>query len=409
LRILIVDDNEMSRRALVRQTAKWGLIPECVETAQQALEQLQRDEQFDLAILDLNMPGVDGLELATEIRKLPRAIMLPLVLLTPPGTRSDMPGAAHIAFAQCVAKPVKSAQLCEALEQALFNLKTVVQTPPVKTEPLPVKNLPLRILLCDDNSINQKVASRLLQQIGYQSDITANGLEALEALEHKQYDLIFMDVMMPEMDGLEATRLIRERQERGAHPNYQSRIIIIAMTAQAMQGDREKCLAAGMDDYLTKPIRLADIRGVVERWSSQTSPAEPAPVKSEPSATTETPPVDMERLNDMTDGNAENFRELVELYFKQTAQQLDQIGAAVGANDADKVRHVAHSCAGASATLGMVRIVPLLRELERQGTEGRLTNAVEICENARREFKLIQNFLAAQPASATMLVTTVKS
>jgi len=408
LRILIVDDNAMSRYALARQTAKWGLIPESVETAEQALEQLQRGKQFDLAILDLQMPGVDGLALAMEIRKLPGAVMLPLVLLTPPGTRSDMPSAAHIAFAQCVAKPVKAAQLCAALERALFNLKTVVQTPP-KAERSLAENLPLRILLCDDNAINQKVAARLLQQVGYQSDIAASGREALEALDHRHYDLIFMDVMMPEMDGLEATRLIRERQKRGALPNYQSRIIVVAMTAQAMQGDREKCLAAGMDDYLAKPIRLADIRGVIEHWGLQISPAESAPVKSEPSPAAETLSVDMDRLNDMTDGNAENFRELVELYFKQTAQQLDQIEAAVSANDADKVRHVAHSCAGASATLGMVRIVPLLRELERQGTEGKLTNAAEICENARREFKLIQNFLAAQPALATMPAATVKS
>jgi CheY-like chemotaxis protein/HPt (histidine-containing phosphotransfer) domain-containing protein len=291
----------------------------------------------------------------------------------------------------------------------LFNLKTVAQMPMPKAEQSLAENFPLRILLCDDNSINQKVASRLLQQIGYQSDIAANGREALEALDRRHYDLIFMDVMMPEMDGLEATRLIRERQKRGAHPNYQPRIIIIAMTAQAMQGDREKCLAAGMDDYLAKPIRLADVRDVIQRWGSQNSPAESIPVKNEPSAPAETPPVDMDRLNDMTDGNADNFRELVELYFKQTTQQLDQIEAAVSANDADKVRHVAHSCAGASATLGMVRIVPMLRELERQGTEGRLTNAAEIYENARREFKLIQNFLAAQPALATMPAATFKS
>ncbi|HSY10155.1 MAG TPA: Hpt domain-containing protein, partial [Candidatus Dormibacteraeota bacterium] len=120
-------------------------------------------------------------------------------------------------------------------------------------------------------------------------------------------------------------------------------------------------------------------------------------------------PVDMDRLNDMTDGNAENFRELVELYFEQTAQQLAQITEAVRANDSDKVRHVAHSCAGASATLGMVRIVPLLRELERQGVEGSLTNAAQVCENAEREFEQIKKFLAEQPASAKMPAPTVKT
>ena len=120
----------------------------------------------------------------------------------------------------------------------------------------------------DDNAINQKVAARILQQIGYQPDLAGNGREALDALEQKPYDLVFMDVMMPEMDGLEATRAIRERQKNSAaHPNFSSRITVIAMTAHAMQGDRENCLAAGMDDYLAKPIRPKDIRGMIEKWA----------------------------------------------------------------------------------------------------------------------------------------------
>jgi signal transduction histidine kinase/HPt (histidine-containing phosphotransfer) domain-containing protein len=408
LRILIVDDNAVSGQALSRQTTQWGLIPESVESAAQALEKLQRGEQFDLAILDLQMPGMDGLALAAEIRKLLGAAMLPLVLLAPPGIRFNMPSLAHITFAHCIAKPVKSAQLYAALERVLLSPKNTDQTSPPKADQSLAENLPLRILLCDDNAINQKVAMRLVQQIGYQPDVTANGREALEALNQKPYDLIFMDVMMPEMDGYEATRLIREGQKVGAHPNYQSRIVIVAMTAQAMQGDREKCIAAGMDDYLSKPIRLADIRGIIERWALQTPPAKPVPAKSEPPAA-EATPVDMDRLNDMTDGNAENFRELAELFLRQTAQQLEQITSAVRANDADKVRHVAHSCAGASATLGMVRIVPLLRELERQGKEGSLTNAAQVCEDAEREFEQIKNFLAAQPALEKMPAPTVKT
>ncbi|MGH7989194.1 MAG: response regulator, partial [Limisphaerales bacterium] len=272
LRILIVDDNATSLQALARQAAQWGLIPESVECAAQALEKFQSGEQFDLAVLDLQMPDMDGIALAAEIRKLPGATMLPLILLTPPGTRLNAPNAAHIAFANCVTKPVKSAQLCAALEQALFNPKIVEQAPPPKANQSLAENLPLRILLCDDNTINQKVAVRLLQQIGYQPDIAANGRAALEALDRKPYDLIFMDVMMPEVDGLEATRVIREWQKRGVHPNYQSRIVIVAMTAQAMQGDHDKCIAAGMDDYLAKPIRLADIRSVIEHWGSKKRP-----------------------------------------------------------------------------------------------------------------------------------------
>jgi CheY-like chemotaxis protein len=302
----------------------------------------------------------------------------------------------------------------------------------------------LSILLCDDNAINQKVAARILQSIGYQADLAANGREALDALDKKPYDLIFMDVLMPEMDGLEATRAIRERQKDGvAHPNYQSRIIIVAMTAQAMQGDREKCLAAGMDDYLSKPILPKDVRAIVERWGSQVTPAvpvatapkadAPAPVpppKAEVPAPApvpmakadapapvpapkadapadEEPPVEMEILNDLTDGKADRLRELVDLFFKQTSQQLEQLEAAVRANKAEDVRRVAHSCAGASATLGMTRFVPLLRKLERQGASGTLITATQVYEDAAREFKLIQNFLTAQLNSAAPTPATV--
>jgi CheY-like chemotaxis protein len=303
----------------------------------------------------------------------------------------------------------------------------------------------LRILLCDDNAINQKVAARILQTIGYEPDLAGNGREALDALDKKPYDLIFMDVMMPEMDGLEATRTIRDRQKDGAaHPNYQSRIVIVAMTAQAMQGDREKCLAAGMDDYLPKPILPKDVRAMIERWGPQmiaATPAEPAATAPkakaakpktnmpEPKADTpepkptapasastpapapaaapapapapaaeesSEPPVEMDRLNDLTDSNADSIRELVELFLKQTVQQLAQLEAAVRANKADDVRRVAHSCAGASATLGMTRFVPLLRDLEKQGASGTLTNAAEVCQKAAHEFKLIQQFLALQ-------------
>jgi CheY-like chemotaxis protein len=258
----------------------------------------------------------------------------------------------------------------------------------------------MRILLCDDNAINQKVAARILQQLGYQPGLANNGHEALDALDRQPYDFILMDVMMPEMDGLEATRLIREQQKNGA-PNYSSRIVIVALTAHAMQGDREKCLAAGMDDYLAKPIRPADMRQVIERWNPQngtTHLARSAPAAASPAAAE--PPVEMDRLNSLVDGDPDGLRELVELYLKQTTQQLAQLEAAVRASQADEVRRVAHSCAGASATLGMNRLVPMLRDLEKQGASGTLTTAAQVCENVAREYKLIQKFLAALPALA---------
>ena len=206
---------------------------------------------------------------------------MPLVLLTSMGVRTDSPEFASAAFASCLTKPIKPAQLHEVLRPRSLRRQARRPAKPragAKLDPTLASRLPLRVLLCDDNVINQKVALRLLQQMGYRADIAANGVEALAALDRQPYDLIFMDVMMPEMDGLEATRLIRERQKQPAQfPNYKSPIIIVAMTASAMQGDREKCLAAGMDDYVAKPVRLEDVRTIVERWgaSGQPRPSRP--------------------------------------------------------------------------------------------------------------------------------------
>jgi CheY-like chemotaxis protein len=282
----------------------------------------------------------------------------------------------------------------------------------------------LRVLLCDDNAVNQKVALRLLQQMGYQAHLARNGHEALAALDQEAYDLIFMDVMMPEMDGLEATRLIRQRQkERFQFPNYQDCIIIVAMTANAMQGDRDKCLAAGMDDYIAKPVRLEDIRAIVERWGAVVCRPASAPQTATGSSIssdcpaacvatpTETPnaksagpkPVDMERLLEFTDGTPESLRELVTLYLDQTGEQLEQLANAVASGTPTDVRRLAHSAAGASATCGMRGLVPVLRELERQGRDGALENAESLCQQALREFASIRTFLVTYLAGQSDL------
>jgi CheY-like chemotaxis protein len=351
---------------------------------------------------------MDGIALAAEIHKLSGAAMLPLVLLVPLGVRSDISTDARIAFASSITKPVKPAQLCVALERALFSPKKAAApvTPAKPDEPLATR-LPLRILLVDDNAINQKVAARILNQVGYQPDLTGNGLEALAALDGKVYDLVFMDLMMPEMGGLDATRAIRERQKNAAaHPNYASTITIVAMTAHAMQGDREKCLAAGMDDYLSKPIRPGDIRGIIEKWGSRKSTsAAPGETQPAPAARVETgssaeAPVEMDRLNDLTDGSDDSLRELVEMYYKQTTQQLKDIESAIKVLNAPEVRRIAHSCAGASATLGMMRLGTLLRTLEKQAASGTLTDAAQLCKDAVHEYKAVQGFLSKNPALA---------
>ena len=244
---------------------------------------------------------------------------------------------------------------------------------------------------------------RILQQFGYQPEVAGNGREALDKFDRQPFDFIFMDVMMPEMDGLEATQLLRKRQMIGGYNNYQSRIIIVAMTAHAMQGDREKCIAAGMDDYLAKPVRPKDVREMLEQWGGKIMLEARSAAWPPPGAPDVEPPVDMDRMKDLTDGNADGLRELVEMFLKQTHNQFEQIQAAIRDNKADDVRRVAHSCAGASATLGMTRLVPKLRELERLGGTGSLPNADKVCEAALHEYARVQDFLKTQPDLAPVV------
>jgi CheY-like chemotaxis protein/HPt (histidine-containing phosphotransfer) domain-containing protein len=417
LRLLIVDDNPTNCRILSAQTAKWGMLPRETQDAAAALEWLRAGQVFDLAILDMQMPSMDGVTLAAQIRKLPQTATLPLVLLTSVGVRSDRPEFAHAAFAACLSKPIKPAQLREVLFRAISGSKPAPrQAPPTpKLDPTLAARLPLRVLLCDDNVINQKVAVRLLQQMGYRAGLAANGVEALAALDRQPYDLIFMDVMMPEMSGLEATRLIRERQRLpDRFPHYKSPLIIIAMTASAMPGDREKCLAAGMDDYIAKPVRLEDVRTIIERWAAAAARTLPvhlsaADASAKPQASPSTAPsseapVEMERLRELTDGNPDNLRELITLYLDQTSGQLPQLQAAVKAGQAPEVRRLAHSCAGASSTCGMRRLAPMLLQLEHQSAEGNLEGAAELADQITAEFLCIRHFLEAYLSAHSGLV-----
>ena len=404
LKILILDENATIRNALFEQCRRWGMLPQAVENSAQVMDLLRKNTEFDLALVDLVMPGMDGSAVAAEMQKFPAAAMMPIVMLTPLGRKSS-PEVSHVVLAHSVHKPIKPAQLCQALERALLSPRIAPRAAePVKVDNTLATQLPLRILLVDDNAINQKVAVRILQQIGYKPDVAGNGREALEALDRKPYDFIFMDVMMPEMDGLEATRLLRRRQMIGGHANYEQRIVIVAMTAHAMQGDREKCIAAGMDDYLAKPVRPKDVRDMVERWAGSFLNELKAP---ETQVATENPAaepsVDMDRMMDLTDGNNDSLRELVEMYFNQTNKQVAQMQAAIREGKPEDLRRVAHSCAGASATLGMTHLVPKLREMEKLGAAGSLTGAAEICDSAVAEYHRIREFLKSKPELAAMI------
>ncbi|MEO8344758.1 MAG: GAF domain-containing protein [Betaproteobacteria bacterium] len=248
-RILVVDDNETNRRILGLQTGKWGMVSRATESPLEALRWLNAGETFDLAILDMHMPEMDGLELARKIRD--GHPMLPLMLFSSLGRREA--GDKDGLFSAYLAKPIRQSHLYDALVGLLVEgdaPKPAPTTAKSGIDPGMAARHPLRVLLAEDNVVNQKLALRLLQQMGYRADLASNGIEAIESVERQTYDVILMDVQMPEMDGLEASRQICARWKAAKRPR------IVAMTANAMQGDREMCIEAGMDDYLTKPIRV---------------------------------------------------------------------------------------------------------------------------------------------------------
>jgi signal transduction histidine kinase/DNA-binding response OmpR family regulator len=248
-RVLVVDDNATNRRILSLQTAKWGMAARDTESPQEALRWVDAGEEFDLAIVDMHMPEMDGFALARQIRD--RRGSLPLVLFSSLGRREA--GDADKLFDAFLGKPIHQSQLFDTLVGLMAGDATPkAASAPAKAriDPGMAVRHPLRILLAEDNVVNQKLALRLLQQMGYRADVASNGLEAIESMERQTYDVILMDVQMPEMDGLEASRRITAKWPAEARPR------IVAMTANAMQGDREMCLDAGMDDYVTKPIRV---------------------------------------------------------------------------------------------------------------------------------------------------------
>lgn len=278
-RVLVVDDNATNRRIVDLQTTRWGMHPVSVASGEQALALLASGEYFDVALLDVQMPGMDGYELAKRIRANYSAAQLPILVLTSQGT--DVAQSATLGVAQTLSKPVKAAQLMTALLKALDRPSHAAQRQGTPSKPAALAPLsapvvqssdakpklahdyPLRILLAEDNLVNQRVAQLILQGMGYTIEVAANGRIALERLIEASdtaaaFDAVLMDVQMPEMDGLEATRRIRADLPAFAQPQ------IIAMTANAMEGDREQCLAAGMDDYLSKPIKPASLAQAIQ-------------------------------------------------------------------------------------------------------------------------------------------------
>jgi len=265
-RVLIVDDNATNRLILIRQAKSWGMQPKAAASGEEALTWIDAGDKFDFAILDMQMPEMDGVMLASELQVQRNIGDMPLILLTSLGGLEDVPE--DVAFSARLSKPIKSSLLFDGIATAISQKSKGELIEPRRDEPVFDENMgkhhPLHILLAEDNLINQKVATRILEKLGYRADIAANGLEVLAALKRQHYDVVLMDVQMPEMDGVEATQTILKEYPTEERPR------IVAMTAHAMEGDRERYLRVGMDDYVSKPIRLPDLVAALQRCQPHT-------------------------------------------------------------------------------------------------------------------------------------------
>ena len=385
LRLLVVDDNATNRKILTLQAQSWGMQVHSAASGAQALDYLSAGEPFDIAILDMQMPYMDGLSLAAQIHALVDYRELPLVMLSSIG--EQIRAKDQTEFAAFLNKPIKQSQLYDTLVQVLTQRPVFVNISETRSfDSRLASRLPLRILLVEDVAVNQKVARQMLQRLGYRIDVANNGQEALTVLQRQSYDVVFMDVQMPEMDGLETTRCIRQEWST-------ERPWIIAMTAHAMSGDREACLNAGMNDYISKPIRVETLVKAINRYGQKHQPMEPGEKAPEPPPST--PVLDPQVLLSLTemagDDADELLAELFDSYLDDAPQRLRSIEGAVVGEDAEALYKAAHALKSLSATVGATHLAQLAEALETIGRAGTVTAEVAaLLEQLEPESKRVE-------------------
>jgi PAS domain S-box-containing protein len=411
VRLLVVDDNATNREILRVQTAFWGMRPMDVADGESALQMLSlaafSGDPFRLAIVDMQMPGMDGVTLGKRIRADDRLNGTALVMLTSLGKTGALTNYEEIGFAACLTKPVRQAELSSCLATVLSGGR--VQTTSHSTARLLSKNRirpRSRVLLADDNITNQQVATALLRRLGVRVDTVANGREVLQALAVLPYDLVFMDVQMPVMDGLEATKNLREiergMEDSGVEPRS---VPVIAMTAHALERDRDICLAAGMNDFISKPIEPAALVQVLEKWL----PAEGEEPYAEPTEASATvldqapPPVvlpsyDRKALLERLMGDNSVMRLLEDTFLEDMVQQVADLEALVARSDAQGTCSLAHKIKGAAANLSCERLRDISARMEAAARDGEMTTVNGLMVEFCGEYHLLQvDMLSSRP------------
>ena len=392
-RILIVDDNASNRLLLKLQTQRWGMRARDTNSPAVALEWIVQGDPFDVALLDYQMPEMDGIALAREIRAVRGAHAPVFILLSSAG--QSLASAADAGFAAGLSKPLRLSHLRDRLLETVGDQRdtSAGAVPPVARDV--GSPVPLRILLAENNAINQKVALRLLERLGYGADVVGDGRQALARLDHAAYDVILMDVQMPEMDGLEASRAICARWAASERPR------IIAMTAEAMQGDRDKCLAAGMDDYIVKPVTL-------DRLAAALAKCRPLAAATAPEAAA-APPVEKQRIaactaldRDVLDqlredlGGTAALREVIRSFLDQTPSVLSALRDAAARADVPGIRRAAHMIKGTSSTLGARELSEQCAEIERVGQTGCIADVGSHVIAVEASYRTIEAALKAE-------------
>ena len=417
--VLIVDDNKTNRRILSLQTQSWGMVPFGTASEKEALRWIERGDEFAVALLDMQMPEMDGISLATRIREMQSQTndaapisQFPLVLLSSLNEREMYKNKNdHIKIAAILPKPIKPSQLFDVLAEIFSVELESIDRHKSKTTPVFDRKMgkkhPLRILLAEDNHVNQILAIRLLNRLGYRADIAANGYETLDALRRQPYDVVLMDVQMPDMDGLEATRKIVSEWSDEKRPR------IIAMTANAMQGDRKTCLEAGMDDYISKPIKTeilikalyqcrphtkvnweSDIDGqpqpqiVISDTNSEEGAEDEKHAKSDKLETAV-----RKKIEILTEGDHEFKLQIIDIFLEDAPELLIKMQRGVESGNSSDLRLAAHTLKSNSTDFGAEVLRELCKNGETMGELGELDGAGELVSDVIAEYKKLEKVL----------------
>ena len=416
-RLLVVDDNATNRKIIHYQATHWGMLVDQAASATTALQAIQEAAKqknlYDIAVVDMQMPEIDGMTLGEQIKANSAIAGLPLIMLTSTNQRDEIQRALKIGFAAYLVKPVKPSRLLDTI-MTILGTQMEQEESEVRSQELKLKNHEnnsnyhspgspkLRILLAEDNLVNQKVALKQLQSLGYSADVAGNGKEVLQLLEKIPYDLILMDCQMPVLDGFETTKEIHRWQESSFASSR--RPVIIAMTANAMKEDQQMCLDAGMDDYLSKPVMKQKLAATLEHWGSVIFRAKETAATEQTVSTTDVSsvdlPIDWERLHQLSENNPEFELELLQIFVEDIQPRLEVIRIAIAAHDFGQIAREAHQIKGASANVGATTMHLAAEKLEQLAYNQERRGTTNFISELEEFVKRIQKFLICKDTNA---------